>query len=312
MTEKKEAKPNMPDMRVSIAGVELKNPVVTSSGTFGSGQEYSEFYDLARLGGITCKGIADVPWEGNPVPRVAEISSGMLNAIGLQNPGVEEFMRRDLPFLKEQDTVVIVNVAGHAEEEYLRVVDALNGAEGADLLEINISCPNVKAGGLAMGTDPRMVERITRLSKEHASQPVIMKLTPNVTDIREIAKAAEAGGADALSLINTVTGMKIDIERRTFALSNKTGGMSGPCIKPLAVRMVYEVARSVKLPIIGMGGIMNADDAVEFMLAGATAVSVGMANFVNPYAAAEVADGLRDYCVRHGISAVRELIGAVR
>jgi len=299
-------------MEVEIAGVKLKNPVITSSGTFGAGLEYSEFIDLSRLGAVTAKGIADVPWEGNPAPRVAEVSSGMLNCIGLQNPGVEVFVERDLPFLSAAGCAVIVNVVGHEPEEYYRVVERLNGVPGIDLLEINISCPNVKAGGLALGTDPKTVEEVTRGCKARASQPIIMKLTPNVTDIRAIARACEAGGADAVSLINSITGMKIDIERRTFALSNRTGGLSGPAVKPVAVRMVYETAGAVSIPVIGMGGITCAEDAVEFMLAGAAAVSVGMANFYNPYVTLEIIDGLRDYCIKHDIEDVRELTGAVR
>ncbi len=299
------------NMQVVIAGVTLKNPVITSSGTYGAGREYSEFIDLSRLGAVTAKGIADVPWEGNPAPRIAEVSGGMLNCIGLQNPGVDVFLERDLPFLREAGCGVIVNVVGHEPDEYYRVVDRLNGVQGIDLLEINISCPNVKAGGLALGTDPAVVEEVTRNCKRYASQPCIMKLTPNVTDIRAIAAACEAGGADAISLINSITGMKIDIERQTFALSNRTGGLSGPCVKPVAVRMVYEAARTVSIPVIGMGGIMTADDAVEFMLAGASAVSIGMANFIDPYVPLKVIDGLRDYCIRHGIASVSELTGAV-
>ena len=300
------------DMSVEIAGVSLKNPVVTCSGTFGAGQEYSEFFDLSLLGAVTAKGIADVAWPGNPTPRVAEVTSGMLNAIGLQNPGVEEFLKRDLPFLKNAGCAVFVNVVGHEPKEYYRVVERLNGVEGIDLLEINISCPNVKAGGLVLGTDPHTVEEVTRGCKMRASQPVMMKLTPNVSDIRAIARACEAGGADAISLINTLTGMKIDIERQTFALANRTGGMSGPCVKPVAVRLVYEAAQAVKLPIVGMGGISCWEDAVEFMLAGASAVSVGTANFGNPYVTLEIIDGLRKYCRRHRIGHVRELTGAVR
>jgi dihydroorotate dehydrogenase (NAD+) catalytic subunit len=301
----------VPDMRVRIAGVELKNPVMTASGTFGSGEEYSAFTDLNRLGAVVTKGVANVPWEGNPTPRIAETASGMLNAIGLQNPGMEVFCRRDIPFLRQFDTRLIVNVCGHTEEEYLEVVDRLRD-EPADLLEINISCPNVREGGIAFGQDPRAVERITAAVKKHAKQPVIMKLSPNVTDITVMAKAAEAGGADAVSLINTLTGMKIDIARRTFVLANKTGGLSGPAVKPVAVRMVYQTAGAVKIPVIGMGGITNADDAVEFLLAGATAVAVGTANFANPCATAEIVDGIRDYMIKYGINSVGELIGAVR
>ncbi len=299
------------NMKVNIAGVELKNPVMTASGTFGSGAEYSEFVDLNKLGAVVTKGVANVPWEGNPTPRIAEVSSGMMNAIGLQNPGMEVFCKRDLPMLAKYDTKVIVNVCGHAPEEYLAVVERL-AEEPADLLEINISCPNVNANFLAFGQDPKHVEELTGQIKKIARQPVIMKLTPNVTDIAEIARAAEAGGADAVSLINTLTGMKIDVNRRTFALANKTGGVSGPCVKPIAVRMVYQVAQAVKIPVIGMGGIQNAEDALEFILAGATAVSVGTANFMNPYATLEVIEGIEEYMKKQNVQDIRELIGAVR
>ena len=300
----------MIDTRVNIAGVELKNPVMTASGTFGSGMEYSEFVDLSRLGGVVTKGVADVPWPGNPTPRVAETIGGMLNAIGLQNPGIDVFCKRDIPFLKQHDTKIMVNVCGHSTEEYLRVVERL-ASEPVDLLEINISCPNVKEGGIAFGQDPKAVETITREVKKVAAQPVVMKLSPNVTDITVVARAAEAGGADAVSLINTLTGMKIDVERQTFALANKTGGMSGPAVKPVAVRMVYQVAQSVNIPIIGMGGIATAEDALEFILAGATAVSVGTANFFNPYATVEIAEGIENYMKRHNIEKLTDLIGAV-
>lgn len=300
----------MIDTRVNIAGVELKNPVMTASGTFGSGMEYSEFVDLSRLGGVVTKGVADVPWPGNPTPRVAETTGGMLNAIGLQNPGIDVFCKRDIPFLKQHDTKIMVNVCGHSTEEYLRVVERL-ASEPVDLLEINISCPNVKEGGIAFGQDPKSVETITREVKKVAAQPVVMKLSPNVTDITVVARAAEAGGADAVSLINTLTGMKIDVERQTFALANKTGGMSGPAVKPVAVRMVYQVAQSVNIPIIGMGGIATAEDALEFILAGATAVSVGTANFFNPYATVEIAEGIENYMKRHNIEKLTDLIGAV-
>ena len=267
--------------KVTLAGVELKNPVMTASGTFGSGEEYSEFVDLNKLGAVVTKGVANVPWPGNPTPRIAETWGGMLNAIGLQNPGIDVFVKRDIPFLKQFDTRIIVNVCGKTTEDYLEVVERL-GDEPVDMLEINISCPNVKEGGIAFGQDPKAVEAITRAVKEKARQPVIMKLSPNVTDITVMAKAAEAGGADAISLINTLTGMKIDVERRRFALANRTGGLSGPAIKPVAVRMVYQAAQAVKLPIIGMGGIANGADALEFILAGASAVAVGTANFHNP------------------------------
>ena len=269
--------------KVNLAGVELKNPVMVASGTFGSGAEYSEFVDLNRLGAVVTKGVASVPWPGNPAPRIAETASGMLNAIGLQNPGIDLFSKRDLPFLEKFDTKVIVNVCGHSTEEYLDVVERLADEPRVDMLEINISCPNVKEGGIAFGQDPKAVEAITKAVKAKAKQPIIMKLSPNVTDITVMAKAAEAGGADCLSLINTLTGMKIDIERQTFAIANKTGGLSGPAVKPVAVRMVYQVANAVKIPIIGMGGICTAEDAMEFILAGATAVSIGTANFTNPY-----------------------------
>ncbi|MDD6684854.1 MAG: dihydroorotate dehydrogenase [Lachnospiraceae bacterium] len=299
------------DLAVTIAGVELKNPVMTASGTFGSGVEYSDFVDLSRLGAVVTKGVSDVPWEGNPVPRVAEVYGGMLNAIGLQNPGVEVFCQRDIPYLKQFDTKIVVNVCGHTEQEYVRVVDRL-ADEPVDLLEINISCPNVKAGGITFGTNPRGVENITRELKRHAKQPLIMKLSPNVTDIAEIARAAEAGGADAVSLINTLTGMKIDVNRRTFVLANKTGGMSGPAVKPVAVRMVYQVAQAVQIPVIGMGGIASAEDALEFILAGATAVSVGTANFYDPEATVKIADGLERYLQEQKIDSIRDLIGTVR
>ena len=299
------------NMKVNIAGVELKNPVMTASGTFGSGAEYSELVDLNKLGAVVTKGVANVPWPGNPTPRVAEVYGGMLNAIGLQNPGMEVFCRRDLPFLKQFNTKIIVNVCGHAPEEYLEVVERL-AAEEVDLLEINISCPNVNAGFLAFGQDPKHVEALTAEIKKKAKQPVIMKLTPNVTDIAEIARAAEAGGADAVSLINTLTGMKIDVKKRCFALANKTGGMSGPAVKPVAVRMVYQTAQAVKIPVIGMGGIAAAEDALEFILAGATAVSVGTANFYNPAATVEIIEGIRRYMEENRVEDIRELIGAVR
>ena len=297
--------------RVNLAGVELKNPVMTASGTFGSGAEYGELVDLNQLGAVVTKGVANVPWPGNPTPRIAETYGGMLNAIGLQNPGIDVFVKRDIPFLKQFDTKIIVNVCGKTTEDYVDVVERL-ADEPVDMLEINISCPNVKEGGIAFGQDPKAVEAITKAVKRVAKQPVIMKLSPNVTDITVMAKAAEAGGADVLSLINTLTGMKIDIHRRTFALANKTGGMSGPAVKPVALRMVYQVAQAVKVPIIGMGGIMNAEDALEFILAGATAVSVGTANFANPYATVEVAKGIEAYMRRYGVEDINDLIGAVR
>lgn len=298
--------------KVNLAGVELKNPVMVASGTFGSGAEYSEFVDLNRLGAVVTKGVASVPWPGNPAPRIAETASGMLNAIGLQNPGIDLFSKRDLPFLEKYDTKVIVNVCGHSTEEYLDVVERLADEPRVDMLEINISCPNVKEGGIAFGQDPKAVEAITKAVKVKAKQPIIMKLSPNVTDITVMAKAAEAGGADCLSLINTLTGMKIDIERQTFAIANKTGGLSGPAVKPVAVRMVYQVANAVKIPIIGMGGICTAEDAMEFILAGATAVSIGTANFTNPYTTVEVIDGIEAYMRRHGVEDINELIGLVK
>lgn len=296
---------------VTLAGVELKNPVMTASGTFGSGAEYSEFVDLNKLGAVVTKGVANVPWPGNPTPRVAETPSGMLNAIGLQNPGIDIFCQRDIPFLKKFDTKIIVNVCGKSTEDYCEVVERL-GNEPVDLLEVNVSCPNVKEGGIAFGQDPKALEAITKEVKKYARQPIIMKLSPNVTDITEMARAAEAGGADVLSLINTLTGMKIDINRRTFALANKTGGMSGPAVKPVAVRMVYQVAQAVKLPIIGMGGIATAEDALEFIMAGATAISVGTANFYNPYATMEIAEGIQAFMCEQKVEDIRELIGAVK
>ena len=299
------------DLRVNLAGVELKNPVMTASGTFGSGEEFSEFTDLNSLGAVVTKGVASVPWEGNPTPRVAEVYGGMLNAVGLQNPGIDLFMKRDIPFLKQYDTKIIVNVCGKSAADYCEVVERL-GDTPVDMLEINISCPNVKEGGIAFGQDPKAVEMITREVKRYAKQPVIMKLSPNVTDIAEMARAAQAGGADVLSLINTITGMKIDIHKKQFVLANKTGGMSGPAIHPVAVRMVYEVSQAVSLPIIGMGGIMTAEDAIEMMLAGATAVSVGTANFRNPGVTMEILQGMKDYLEDQGIEKIKDLVGAVR
>lgn len=299
------------NMKVNIAGVEFNNPVTVASGTFGSGMEYCEYVDLNRLGAVTTKGVANVPWPGNPTPRIAETYGGMINAIGLQNPGLDTFVKRDIPFLKQYDTRIIVNVCGKTEEDYVDAVEKL-GEQPVDMLEINISCPNVKEGGIAFGQVAAMAERITKAVKKVAKQPVIMKLSPNVTDITEMAKAVEAGGADAVSLINTLTGMKIDINRRTFAVANKTGGLSGPAIKPVAVRMVYQTANAVKLPIIGMGGIASAEDALEFLMAGATMVSVGTANFNDPMTTIKVIDGIKDYCARNGIADVKELIGCVR
>ena len=301
----------MMNTKVNLAGVELKNPVMTASGTFGSGAEYGEMVDLNRLGAVVTKGVANIPWPGNPTPRIAETYGGMINAIGLQTPGYEVFAKRDIPYLKQFDTKIIVNVCGKTTEDYIDVVEKLSD-EPVDMLEINISCPNVKEGGIAFGQDPKAVEAITREVKKYAKQPVIMKLSPNVTDITVMARAAEAGGADVLSLINTLTGMKIDIHKRNFAVANRTGGLSGPAIKPVAVRMVYQAANAVKLPIIGMGGIMNADDAIEFILAGATAVSVGTANFHNPYATVEIVKGIEDYMAKYHVEDISELVGAVR
>mgnify|MGYP001108919083 CR=1 FL=1 len=298
--------------KVTIAGVEFKNPVMTASGTFGSGMEYSDFVDLNKLGAVVTKGVANVPWPGNPTPRVAETYGGMLNAIGLQNPGIDVFIERDLAFLKNYDTKVIVNVCGKSVEDYIEVVEKLGDQDNVAMLEINVSCPNVKEGAIAFGQKADALMHITSEIKKKAKQPVIMKLSPNVTDITEMAKAAEAAGADAISLINTITGMKIDINRRKFALANKTGGLSGPAIKPVAVRMVYQAANAVKIPIIGMGGIASAEDALEFILAGATAVAVGTANFHNPYATKEVVEGIEAYMRKYGIEDIKELIGAVR
>ena len=298
------------DMSVNLAGVSFKNPIMTASGTFGSGGEFSEFVDLNCLGAVVTKGVSNVPWEGNPTPRVAETYGGMLNAIGLQNPGIDLFLKRDIPFLKKYDTKIIVNVCGKSVADYCEAVTRLADAP-VDMLEINISCPNVKEGGIAFGQNPKQVEQITREVKKYAAQPVIMKLSRNVTDITEMTRAAEPGVPDALSLINTLTGMKIDIQKRKFALANKTGGLSGPAIHPVAVRMVYQTAQAVKLPIIGMGGVQTAEDAIELMLAGATAVAVGTANFRNPSAVQEIVDGIGEYLKEQGLSTACELIGAV-
>ena len=295
---------------VKIAGVEFKNPVMTGSGTFGSGMEYGEFVDLNKLGAVVTKGVANVPWPGNPTPRIAEVYGGMLNAIGLQNPGIDVFMERDIPFLQQYDTKVIVNVCGKSIADYVEVVEKL-ADKPVDMLEINVSCPNVKEGAIAFGQKKEALEEITAEIKKHAKQPIIMKLSPNVTDIGEMAKAAEAAGADAISLINTLTGMKIDIHRRKFALANKTGGMSGPAIRPIAVRMEYQAAHAVNIPIIGMGGICNGEDAIEFMMAGATAVSVGAANFFDPYSTEKVIAGIEEYMTKYGVEDINELIGAV-
>ena len=298
------------NMKVNIAGVEWNNPVTVASGTFGSGAEFAEFVDLNRLGAGTTKGVANIPWAGNPTPRVAETYGGMMNAVGLQNPGIELFCERDIPFLKQYDTKIIVNVCGKSTEDYCEVVERL-ADEGVDMLEINISCPNVKEGGIAFGQNAKAAEEITKAVKKYAKQPVIMKLSPNVTDIAEMAKAVEAGGADAISLINTLTGMKIDINRRKFVLANKTGGVSGPAIHPIAVRMVYQAFHAVKVPIIGMGGIASAEDAIEMLLAGASAVSVGTANFHNPSVTMEIVDGIQDYMKQYGFTSVNEMVGLV-
>ena len=299
------------NLSVNIAGVEFKNPVTVASGTFGSGAEYKDFVDLNLLGAVTTKGVANVPWPGNPTPRIAETYGGMMNAVGLQNPGIDVFCGRDILFLNEYDTRIIVNVCGKTEKDYVEVVERL-ADEKVDMLEINVSCPNVKEGGIAFGQNPAALEKITKAVKQKAKQPVIMKLSPNVTDITEMAKAAQAGGADALSLINTLTGMKIDINRRQFAVANKTGGVSGPASKPIAVRMVYQGANAVNLPIIGMGGICNYEDAIEFMMAGATMVSVGTANFHNPYVTMEIIDGMKQFMQEKGIENINEIIGCVK
>lgn len=299
------------NMSVKIAGVEFKNPVMEASGTFGSGMEYSEFVDLSRLGAVVTKGVANVPWPGNPTPRIAETYGGMINAIGLQNPGIDVFVKRDIPFLKKYDTKVVVNVCGKTTEDYIDVVERL-GDEPVDMLEINISCPNVKEGGIAFGQNPKAAEEITKAVKKYAKQPVIMKLSPNVTSIAEMAKAVEAGGADAISLINTLTGMKIDINRKTFALANKTGGVSGPAVHPIAVRMVYEAANAVNVPIIGMGGIESAEDAIEMLLVGASAVSVGTANFYNPTVTMDIVDGIEAYMKQNHFASVQDMVGIVK
>ncbi|MDY5846253.1 MAG: dihydroorotate dehydrogenase [Bariatricus sp.] len=299
------------NMSVNIAGVEWKNPVTVASGTFGSGAEFEEFVDLNRLGAVTTKGVANIPWAGNPTPRVAETYGGMMNAVGLQNPGIDLFCKRDIPFLKKYDTKIVVNVCGRSTEDYCEVVERL-ADEDVDMLEINISCPNVKEGGIAFGQNPKAAEDITKAVKKYAKQPVIMKLSPNVTDITEMARAVEAGGADVVSLINTLTGMKIDINRRQFVLANKTGGVSGPAIHPIAVRMVYQVANAVNVPVIGMGGIANAADAIEMILAGASAVSVGTANFYNPAVTMEIVDGIEEYMKKYGFKSVKDMVGIVK
>mgnify|MGYP000095011812 CR=1 FL=1 len=300
-----------PNLSVNLAGVKFKNPVTVASGTFGSGEEFSEFVDLSKLGAVTTKGVANVPWPGNSVPRVAEVYGGMLNAIGLQNPGIDVFVERDIPYLKKAGATIIVNVCGKSEKDYLEVVERL-ADQPVDLLEINVSCPNVKEGGIAFGQKPEMAEEITKAVKAVAKQPIVMKLSPNVTDITEMAKAVEAGGADGVSLINTLTGMKIDVARKTFALANQTGGMSGPCVKPVAVRMVYQVANAVSIPVLGMGGVQNTEDALEFLMAGATMVAVGTANFFNPYVTSQIIDGLEEYVKKEKLSSIRDIIGCVK
>ena len=299
------------NLAVEIAGMKMKNPVTTASGTFGSGMEYDQFVDISKLGAVTTKGVANIPWPGNPTPRIAETYGGMLNAIGLQNPGIDVFIERDIPYLKERNATIIVNVCGKSMEDYVDVVEKL-GDQPVDLLEINVSCPNVKEGGIAFGQDPKALYEITKAVKAVAKQPIMMKLSPNVTNIVEMAKAAEAGGSDALSLINTLTGMKIDINKRKILLANQTGGMSGPAIKPVAVRMVHQVAHAVNLPIVGMGGIATAEDAIEFLMAGATAVAVGTANFRNPYATMEVIEGIEAFMRKNGIKDIHEIIGIVQ
>ena len=295
-------------MSVNIAGVEFKNPVMEASGTFGSGMEYSEFVDLSRLGAVVTKGVANVPWPGNPTPRIAETYGGMINAIGLQNPGIDVFAKRDIPFLKKYDTKIIVNVCGRSTEDYIEVVERL-GEEPVDMLEINISCPNVHGGGLAFGTDPKAAASVTRAVKAAVKKPVIVKLSPNVTSIADIARACEDAGADAVSLINTVLGMRIDLRAKRPLLANKTGGMSGPAIFPLAVRMVWQVYEAVRIPIIGMGGVQSAQDVLELMLAGATAVEVGAANLVDPYACRDIVRDLPQAMQNYNIQNLKDIIG---
>ena len=298
------------DMKVNIAGVEWKNPVTVASGTFGSGEEFSEFVDLNRLGAVTTKGVANVPWPGNPTPRVAEVYGGMMNAIGLQNPGIDLFCKRDIPFLKKYDTKIIVNVCGHAPEEYLEVVERL-ADEPIDMMEINISCPNVKEGGMAFGTScasaAEVVKAVRRVYKKH----LMVKLSPNVTNIQEIALAVESEGADSVSLINTLLGMAIDAKKRKPVLSTITGGLSGACVKPIALRMVWQVAKAVKIPVVGLGGIMCATDAIEFLLAGASAVQIGTANFIDPAITVKIIEGINDYLDENGCKSVKEIIGLI-
>jgi dihydroorotate dehydrogenase (NAD+) catalytic subunit len=296
--------------KVNICGVEFKNPVMTASGTFGSGKEFSEFVDLNKLGGVVVKGVAAEPWKGNNAPRIAEVYGGMLNSVGLQNPGVDYFINEDIPFLRQYDTNIIVNVCGHSIDEYVNVVKRLKGAD-VDMLELNISCPNVSEGGMAFGTDCNMIEKVVSAVKKEADKPLIVKLSPNVTDITETARAAVAGGADALSLINTITGMKIDIYRKKPVLDRKVGGMSGPAVKPVAVRMVYQVCKAVDVPVIGLGGISTYEDAIEFIMAGATGIAVGTANFFNPYATVEIAEGIEKFMLEQGIKDLSEIRGII-
>ena len=296
--------------KVTLAGVELKNPVMTCSGTFGSGMEYGEMIDLDRLGAVVTKGIANVPWPGNPTPRVTEVYGGMLNAIGLQNPGIDVFVQRDIPFLTHYDTRIIVNVCGKTASDYIEVVERL-AEQPVDMLEINISCPNVEHGGIAFGQEPKMVEYITSEIKKITQKPISMKLTPNVTDITEIAKAVEAGGADSISLINTITGMRIDVQKRKFCVANKTGGLSGSAIKPIALRMVYQVCHAVKIPVIGMGGIATINDVLEFIMAGATGIAIGTANFNNPFVMPEIISELSKYMEENNIETLDEIRGIV-
>ena len=301
----------MIDTSVNVAGVVWKNPVTTASGTFGSGRELREWVDLNRLGAVTVKGVADQPWKGNPAPRIAETYGGMLNSVGLQNPGVDYFIQEDIPFLRQFDTKIVVNLCGHTVEEYCAVAEKISEAD-VDLLELNISCPNVSAGGITFGTDPKMAEYVVQEVKKYTKKPLLVKLTPNVTDITEIARAVESGGADGISLINTLLGMRIDIRRRQPVLANKVGGFSGPAIKPVAVRMVYQVAKVTNLPIVGMGGISTWEDAIEFIMAGATAVAVGTANFTDPLATMRIVSGIESYMEKEGISSLDEIRGIIQ
>jgi dihydroorotate dehydrogenase (NAD+) catalytic subunit len=299
------------DLRVEVAGLELRNPVVTASGTFASGREYADFFDLSRLGAVVTKGVSLEPWAGNDSPRIAETASGMLNSIGLQNPGLDAFVAGDLAWLEGRDVPVIVNVSGHTVADYAAVAERLDAHEGVDALEVNISCPNVDAGGMAFGTDCVSAAEVTSACRAVTAKPLIVKLSPNVTDIAEIARAVESAGADAVSLINTLLGMSIDARTRRPRLARVVGGLSGPAIKPVALRMVWQVYRAVQVPIVGMGGIMSGEDAVEFMLAGASAVAVGTASFVDPRAALQVVDGIAEYCRENGVARVAELVGAL-